>query len=300
MGDIRAEWRPAMKIRKFYPFLFLSMILLLCIQPDLYARTENKSDRTFDLGRDGKVYLEFKTGNVVINSWNKNEVEIIAHEDSVIDVNHTPENIRISFRRSPSSHFKVFIPDTAYLRVETTSGRVKAGEMGGHVDIRTTSGDVEVLSAKSGVRCRTVSGDIDIGGVIGRADLKTTSGDITGESIQGSVKAYTVSGNIRIDAFSRAEEIEIETISGNIKLRGELIPRGICELNSHSGNIEIGLPADSSFELRTDTFSGSLDCDFDLKLSGIIDRKKIEGKIGNGGARLILSSFSGNIRIKKR
>lgn len=82
-------------------------------------------------------------------------------------------------------------------------------------------------------------------------------------------------------------------------MRGELAPGGIYELSSHSGNVEMGLLSASSYELRADTFSGNISCDFELKLSGKIDRKQIQGTVGRGGARLNLSTFSGNIRIKR-
>ncbi|RJQ85947.1 MAG: hypothetical protein C4519_02750 [Desulfobacteraceae bacterium] len=277
----------------------LLMIMLLCIPSVLLAEGENKLERTFVLDRDGKVYLEFRKGTIEVNTWGRNEVRIVTHKDASLDVSHTKENIRISANR-PQAHYALFIPDMAHLRVETISGSVKAKEIGGAVDIRTTSGDIEVLAAKNGASCKTVSGDIQMGKVTGNADLKTTSGKITAENINGSIKADTVSGNIQIEAFSHADEVEIESISGNIKLHGELSPGGIYKIDSHSGNIEIELPSGSNFELRTETFHGNIDCDFELRLSGKIDRKIIQGITGKGGARLSVSSFSGKIRVKKR
>lgn len=289
-----------MKIFKFCTFLSLLMIMLLCIPSILLAKAEDKMERTYTLDRDGKVYLEFKSGDIVINTWNRNEIKIIAHQNATIDINHTEGNIRIIISRSPSSHYELFMPDRAQLRVETTSGRVKTREIGGFVDIRTASGDIEVVTARNGARCKTLSGDIHIEKITGNADLKTTSGKIWVEGIKGSVKADTVSGKIEVETFSHAEEVEIESISGNIKLRGELSPGGIYKIDSHSGNVEIGIPSGSNFELRGETFSGNIHCDFELKISGKIDRKKIQGMVGKGGASLNLSSFSGNIRITKR
>ena len=289
-----------MKIFRSYTSLSLLMIMLFCIPSLLFAKAEDKIERTYTLDKDGKVYLEARSGDIVVNSWDKNEIKIIAHKNATIDIHHTEGNIRIIINRPQSFHYELFIPDKAHLRVETASGRIKAREIGGFVDIRTASGDIEVVTAKNGVRCKTVSGDIHIEKIIGNGDLKTTSGKITVEGIKGSVKADTVSGKIEIEAFSHAEEVEMESISGSIKLRGELSPGGIYELNSHSGNIKISIPSDSNFELRVETFSGDIQCDFELKISGKIDRKKLRGVVGKGDARLILSSFSGNIQINKQ
>lgn len=289
-----------MKISKCYISFSLVLIILLCIPSLLFAKVKDKIEKTYTLNRDGKVYLEAKSGDIVVNSWDKNEIKIIAHKKAMIDMHHTDDNIRMIIKRPKSFYFELLIPDKAHLRVETVSGRVKVHKMGGSLDIRTVSGDIEVLTAKNGVRCKTVSGDIHLEEIVGNADLKTTSGKISVEGIKGSVKAETVSGNIKLEAFSHAEEVEMESISGNIRLRGELSPGGIYEINSHSGNVEMSIPSDSNFELRVETFSGDMQCDFDLKISGKTDRKKLQGVVGKGGASLILSSFSGNIRITKQ
>ena len=289
-----------MKIFKYYISLSLLMMILLCIPSLILAKAEDKIEKTYTLDRDGKVYFEVKSGDIVVNSWDKNEVKIIAHKNDTIDMYHTEGNIRIIIKRPKSSHCELFIPDKAHLRVETISGRVKAREIGGLLDIRTVSGEIEVVTAKNSVRCKTVSGDIRLEKIAGNADLKTTSGKIAVKGIKGSVKADTVSGKIEIEAFSHAGEVEMESISGNIKLHGELSPGGIYGVNSHSGNVEIGIPSNSNFELRVETFSGDIQCDFDLKISGKIDRKNLQGVVGKGGASLILSSFSGKIRITKR
>ena len=289
-----------MKIFKTYTFFFLLMSMLLGLPSLLLAKAEDKMERTYPLERDGKIFLKYKSGDIAVNNWNRNEVKIIAHQDADIDINQSKGNIRIIVKRSKSSFFELFIPDKAQLRIETQSGKVKAREIGGFVDIRTASGDLEVIMAQNGARCKTISGDIRIGEIQGNAYLETVSGRIAVKGVKGSIKAGTVSGNIEIGAFSQSEEIEIESISGNIKLQGEFSPGGIYKIDSHSGNIEIGLPPASNFELRVGTFSGNIHCDFELKVSGKIDRKKLQGMVGKGGSSLTLSSFSGNIRINKR
>jgi len=308
-----------MKISKCFISLLLLMMILLCIPSLLFAKTEDKIEKTYKLDRDGKVYLENISGDVVVNSWGKNEIKIIAKKvaryeadlDSVtIDINQTDGNIRIItkydrsfslFRSTNASvYYELFIPDKAHLRVENISGRVKVREIGGFLDIRTVSGEIEVVKAKNGVRCKTVSGDIHLEEIAGNTDLKTVSGKIRVEGIKGSVKADTVSGKIELEALSGAEETDVKSISGSIMLHGELSPGGIYELKSHSGNVEIGIPSNSNFELRVETFSGEIQCDFELKVSGKIDRKGLQGVVGKGGASLILSSFSGKIRIAKR
>ena len=175
-----------MKISKSYIFLF--MIILLCVPLVKAAKAEDKIEQTYTFGRDGKVYLEAQAGDIVVNSWEKNEIKIIAHEDATINILQTDGNIRIMIKRHKSSDCELFIPDKAHLRVKTERGKVKAREIGGFLDIRTVRGDIVVVSAQNGVRCKTVRDDIYLKDITGNADLKTTSGEISITDVNGSVR----------------------------------------------------------------------------------------------------------------
>jgi len=59
------------------------------------------------------------------------------------------------------------------------------------------------------------------------------------------------------------------------------------------------LPSDSSFEFEAKTFSGKIESDFDITVSGKINKREIQGKVGGGGAEVKLSTFSGSIYLKK-
>ena len=326
-----------MKSPKVYSLLFLFITILLCMPSSIFASAEEKSEETYPLDRDGKIYLQNISGDIVVNSWEKNEIKINAIKvaryekdlDNVfIDITQTNGTIRIMTRHGQSFklfrsthvsvHYELLIPDNAHLRVESVSGDVDIRDIGGFLEVKTVSGDIKIITAKDGVKSKTVSGDIYMVKITGNVDIKTTSGEIEIEAINGSIEAETVSGDINIGAikgsveaetvsgdidlegFSQAEEIEMETISGDISIQGFLSPDGMYDLDSHSGQIKVVIPSDSVFELQTKTFSGDIDCDFELKVSGKIDRKKIQGVVGKGGANLNLSTFSGNIQISKR
>jgi hypothetical protein len=59
------------------------------------------------------------------------------------------------------------------------------------------------------------------------------------------------------------------------------------------------LPADSAFDFEAGTFSGSIESDFEIKMSGKISEKEMRGVVNGGGASVKLSSFSGDIKLKK-
>jgi len=307
-----------MKSQKFNNIIMLFVAILFCIPSILFAEAEEKIEKIYPLDSNGKVYLENNSGDIVIKSWGKNEVKILAHkiarnkkslDKATIDINQTNGMIRIITRhhksfdlfqsKDVSVYYDLFIPDKAKIRVKSLSGRVEAWEIGGFLDIETASGRIDIVRAKNGVKCKTINGDIYLEEITGDIVLKSTSGKITTEGVNGSVEANTVSGDLDINEVSSAEEINMESIKGNMEIQGELTPGGIYEFNTISGRIRLILPFTSDFELRTNTINGDIQCDFELDILDEITRNKIQGVAGKGSSSLKISSFSGDIIINK-
>jgi DUF4097 and DUF4098 domain-containing protein YvlB len=233
-------------------------------------------------------------------------------EKTTIDIEQTSSLIRITahlaksfklFRSTHTAvHYELLIPDEAHLTAKTVSGEIEINNIGGGAEINGVSGDVRMNGADGAIRCKTVSGDVNMVDIHGKTDIKTTSGDIDVEHLKGSIEAESVSGDFDLEDFSDAEEIEVETISGDISMDGVFGPVGSHRLDSHSGTIRLSVEAEKGFELQADTFSGDMRCDFDLKVPGPshIDSKTIRGIVGEGAVRLEITTFSGDIRIRKR
>lgn len=309
-----------MKSLKLNICSLLFTAILLCIPSFLFAGAEERIEELYPLDKDGKVYLENVSGNVIVKSWSKNEVKILARKvakkdgslDKVtVDINRTDSNIRIITRyekfaglfnsENVSVHYDLIIPDKAQIRVKSVSGDVEALNIGGHVDIETVSGKIDVVEAGRGVKCKSISGSVYLEEITGDANLSSSSGTIRVEGIKGSVEANTVSGYIDLKEVSHAEGIDAESISGSIKMQGELSPFGDYEFKTISGGIMLYLPPKSDFEFHINTMSGNIQFDaknFVVKLLNNPARNKMQGIIGEGGASLKISSLSGGITIK--
>ncbi len=299
--------------------LLTILSIVICFPSLGFAMAEERIVETYPLESTGKVYLENISGDITVSSWDKNEIEITAIkkgrrerdlDDATIHIRQIDGNIRIITRHdrefslfrsgSVSIIYDIVVPAKASVRVKSISGDVEVRKIGGLLNVETVSGEIRVRLAESNVRCKSTSGDIDMEYIHGDAELESVSGEISIQEIEGSVEAGTVSGDIELEAFSYSEEIEVSSTSGDVKLRGELSPGGIYRLDLFSGDTKVVIPSDSDFEFSAKTFSGSIESDFELKLSGRFNPKKIRGTVGKGGASLAISSFSGNIRIMKR
>jgi DUF4097 and DUF4098 domain-containing protein YvlB len=197
--------------------------------------------------------------------------------------------------------FEISVPEGVAVDVETVSGDAELREIGGDLEVSTVSGDIKIKTATSNVRSKTVSGDISIRSVHGDVDVNTTSGEVEVHDLNGSFEAESVSGDVELIGFSQSDRIDVKTISGDIALSGGLETAGTYRIDSTSGNVDFAIRSTGGFELLTETLSGDLECDFYVMVSGgRIDPKSLSGIVGDGAARLSVSTTSGDIRIRKR
>lgn len=288
---------------------------------------EEKFEKTVSLAKDGEVILKNISGNIEVKSWDKGEVKIealkvskastlseaeenakrveilVKKEDKILRIDTKYQESQNLFRKKSlnvSINYNLLIPAKASAKINSVSGNVDLEEIGGAAKVHVVSGDVGARKTDKGVDCETVSGNLEIRDIAGDAYLKTVSGDITVERIKGSINAEVVSGNIELMAVSDANVVEGKSISGAVIYQGKIKRGGRYTLKSHSGNVSMTLPADSGFELEAKTFSGNIESDFEITVSGQISKRKISGVVNEGGAVVKLSTFSGDISLRKK
>ena len=283
---------------------------------------EEKFEQTVTLARDGKVSLKNVSGDIEVESWDKAEVKIEAKKISrastlekakenvakvKIEVMEEGNTLRIETKYPEPSirslnvsiDYHLLVPDKVAVKIKSVSGDVTLQQIGGTVEVDVVSGDIEVMKADKGVDCKSVSGDLELRSINGDAFLKTVSGDITLEKMNGSIEAESVSGDIELIDVSGAKVVKGNVLSGSITYQGDINPAGRYELKSHSGEIEMVLPSNAAFDIEASTFSGDIESDFEIMVTGKFSKKKVQGTVNGGGAVVILNTFSGDIDLKK-
>jgi hypothetical protein len=185
-------------------------------------------------------------------------------------------------------------------KAETVSGDVTLEKIAGTLKGKTTSGSVIVKGAAKGVYCKSVSGNVKVNDVEGDAELQTVSGTIKAGSVKGSITAENTSGNVELIDVTDAKVIKAKTLSGNVDYVGVIYSDGSYNFKSHSGDVILTIPQDAAFDLEAKTFSGSIDSDFEITLTGKISKKQLKGSVNSGGATLEVKTFSGDVHIKKK
>jgi DUF4097 and DUF4098 domain-containing protein YvlB len=87
-------------------------------------------------------------------------------------------------------------------------------------------------------------------------------------------------------------------VSGDVLFEGLSVPKGRYHLESHSGDVTVNLPAEAAFELEAGTFSGDIDSNFEIKISGKMSPRELHGTVNGGGPLVIVKSFSGSVILR--
>lgn len=96
-------------------------------------------------------------------------------------------------------------------------------------------------------------------------------------------------------------DLEIETISGDIEIKGVL---GKMDINTISGFVDLALPEKHNADLNLNTISGGMYSDFTFnnsKNNGYhhYGKNELSKQLNNGGTRIYLETISGDIYLRK-
>jgi len=186
-----------------------------------------------------------------------------------------------------SVDYQVRVPKDATLTIRSVSGPVRISGLQGDVTAESESGEVEISASRNAhVHVRTVEGPVTL------TRLDNTFVDVT--SIGGTVMLQDVSG----------PKVTINTGEGDIRYSGDLGRNGIYTFVNHSGNIIVMLPPSASVDVSAHCLKGNIESDFPLSLSqqpsGAAQGKFLRGTSNSAASSLRITSFLGNISLKKQ
>lgn len=264
----------------------------------------SRVDTILPLGRNGSVEIRLHAGEITVTGWTRSEVRVRGtSERGVIGVDATPSRIEIGTRpehsRRGEATVEITVPEGTRLTVAGSSADVSVRGVKGEVEVTTMNGDVEIDNASSRVSFESVSGDVQISRVQGDLRGEAMSGEIDITDVAGEVDIETVSGDLTL-LNVRSRSVRAETVSGSIEFEGRTEAGGRYDFASHSGDVRLVLPSVLGALISVETFSGTIDSDFPITLRpGQRHGKEFEFQVGDGGARIGATSFSGGIYIQR-
>ncbi len=227
--------------------------------------------QTYPFSATGRVSVENINGEVKINVWDRNDVQVDAVkrafkqerlDEAKIEVNVNAEAIRI----------RTDYPDWDQRFTDDERGRNNNPAI---VDYSITVPRKARLESID-----LVNGSLEINGVEGDVKASSVNGRVIARGLLGVAKLSTVNGGLE------ATFVSLET--------GKPI-----SLNSVNGPLTVIIPSDASAVVRAGTVHGAISNDFGIQVHhGDYVGHELYGQIGQGGPNIKLSNVNGPIRIK--
>ncbi|HEX6576286.1 MAG TPA: DUF4097 family beta strand repeat-containing protein [Gemmatimonadaceae bacterium] len=263
-------------------------------------------DTTMTLDDNGTLRVSVYAGRVNVTGTSGNKVHIKGTVSSgEMEIRSRYSTVTVNMDENPSrsrAELDISVPTGTSVIVEGFSAAFTVRGVKGDAKLEALSGDIQVSDAVGDVSVETVSGDISLSNIKGNARAEAVSGIVTVAGIDGDVEAESVSGRVSITE-AKSKSVRAETVGGSITYVGTIDPTGNYVLKTHAGRLTLGIPTNASATVSLETFSGTVDSDFPVTLTGKTIRASNESKyeftIGEGRSRIMLETFSGDIRIQR-
>jgi DUF4097 and DUF4098 domain-containing protein YvlB len=253
-------------------------------------------------GRPVVMIQNVANGRIEVKSWKNPEVVVSASQSSDkigLDMEQADDRIEVTANiLDPSAqqsdlteNIQLTVPEETELQIKTQTGLIYVEQVIGDMKLESVAGDVHL---------KEVSGYIIV---------HTTGGSLVCTQCGGRFLEFnSISGSAQVLQPSLSR-VDLRTTTGNILFDGDFIRTGIYTMKSGRGLVEVRFSGTDSFDLNAQTSSGTVDNRAEaflkpdthgFKRSASKYAKGLFGTVGNGLAKVELSSFSGTVRILKR
>jgi lia operon protein LiaG len=257
-----------------------------------------QKQETVSLDGISNIKMDFSSENITITPIDGSEIKIVEtcnrnlSEREKFTVSRDGSSLSVAQGQNRISFS--FFGMSMNRKVELLIPRSYAGDLA----VKLNSGNI-VLSedeAFKNLDCSLDSGNFEAAGlkIDSSATIQTDSGNVVVSSLAS--QAYNISvtsGNIRFGTLSGSGYIK--GTSGNIRV-ANLAIADYADVRTTSGNIELGLSKDLSFEFAGYTTSGNINTDFGIMYES--DKKHASAKVGSEPYKKLNAEVtSGNISI---
>jgi DUF4097 and DUF4098 domain-containing protein YvlB len=285
---------------------------LLCVAAALAAApafAQQHVDARRTAAPDALIQIENSNGSVKVIGWDRNEVQVtgsLGAKAEGLDFSGTERRLSIEVDASNphavTSDLEIHVPAGSRLEIETYTAGITVTGVTGTLNAESVNGSVDVDGTMREVNAETVDGNVSVTCRCRVAHAQAVNGNVTVRGASGEVEASTVNGTLVVEGgtFDRAS---LETVSGNLRLSGDLAPRANVTIETVSGAVEVTLPAAVAADFTITTFSGEVTNDLGpapRSTSRYTSQKELEFSTGKGGAAVDVQTLSGDIRLRKR
>ena len=232
----------------------------------VFAANEVREEfrQTYPLDKQGKVRLDNVNGDVRIVTWDREEIKVEAVKRAKKQEHLDEVKIEVD-AKADLIRIKTKYPDSKSRRNKDNSVSVEY---------------LLTVPKQSRLdRINTVNGNVEI------------------EKVGGDVEASSVNGNVT--AAGLAAQVELSTVNGSVKATFAELKKSVS-LKSVNGSVVVALPSEANAKVSAHTVTGGISSDFVLQTKKHFPiGQNLDGKLGEGGPAIDLSTVNGGIRIDR-
>jgi DUF4097 and DUF4098 domain-containing protein YvlB len=264
--------------------VWLAVIPLL----GLIAAAQENKQFSYAVGRQAMISITNNYGPITVKPSGSRQVWVttVSHSDAIRFVNKRHGDrieLRVESNRQGANlaDYTVLVPSDAVISLRSSDGNLAVQGLCGDVVLETITASVQV----TGIR----DAHLHIG---------TLGGPISLTDIRHShLEVRSVSGNVDIHNVTESS-VEVNSGRGRITYEGDPGPAGDYLLTSHSGDLDVSIPASAPVEIKSRTIKGEADqAADDLPTIGQKNGLLKPGIVN--ASRFVLRSFRGKIRLKR-
>lgn len=288
----------------------LSVFIALTLATTAFA--DDEINKTIDAESKSAIRVINVAGDVEIEGWSRNEVELEAELGSGVEeliFERDGKEILIEVKgkkdnsRNISSDLVIKVPMGSSLEVTTVSADIVVDGVEGRMRLQSVSGDVEASVFGENINAESVSGDVDLSGkdMEIRVQAKTVSGDIDLENLKGEVDATAVSGDLTVTS-GNFSEAKLNTVNGDIIFQAGLYGESRMDVETVNGSVDILFDGDVSARFDVETFNGDIDNCFGPKserTSKYAPGRELSFTEGGGNGRVVIHTLNGDLTLCK-
>jgi len=261
-------------------------------------------DTTFAVRQGQRLEVNNFTGSITVTTWNEDKIRVQSSSTSdPFEVEAGSISIDVTTRGGRyggpgDAELTLQVP--AWMDLELSGNEVDIVTRGtrGEVQASTVQGKVTIDGGEGTIEASSVEGDISIANVKGRVQANTVEGQVTVRDASGeALEVESVDGDIEMSGITSVN-VSANTVDGQVAWAGSLAPTGTYRFSSHDGDLQLRIVGEPDATISVDTYDGSLDSDWPLTIRER-RRNRMTFTLGNGRARVELSSFDGTISLKR-
>lgn len=263
-----------------------------------------QTDETVQVRRGTRLEVRNSAGDVVVKTWNRDEVKIEADHSSreSVDIRQSDGTlyVRGRARNGPARaiDYQITIPTWMAVSVSGTAADVILEDVGGDVAVETNRGDVRIRGGSGFITAKSVAGEIIIERAKGRIEAQTVNDGIRLADVTGDVMVGTTNGSIALDRVDTAN-LDAYTVNGGIAFDGPIKDKGVYRITTHNGLVSVAVPDRVNATVMVRTYGGEFRSSFAVKIDNPERRNRFTFTLGDGSARVELESFNGSISLRR-